>query len=323
MRILANLLFLSLIATLQAHEPPNLPLPPTPDMMSIVSAQAVTQHGKVFLFATNTKPVMATEAYTYSEQVPVTVEALDGQGNKVIKTEMRTVTKQGIRTITKYVSELKQFPVSGNDNLILTDATGRKLSDAEVMTKLAKPSFVIEFKGKPHAEFLKLMKPETVVVQWKTQQSAPAVPQPAGPAVMPVVPQPVKPETALATEKDLLDRTNAERKKAGVPSLVVDPLLQRAARQHATNMARQDKLAHTLDDKGVAERLTELGYRWSGCGENIAQGQRTPAHTIETWLNSEGHRENMLSVKFSRIGVAVVTAADGQHYWTMVLTQPR
>jgi uncharacterized protein YkwD len=324
MRMHAGLLILVLTSTLQAQQPPNLPLPITPDMMNVVSAQAVSQQGKVFLYATNSKPVMVTEAYTYTEPVPVTVEAVDSQGRKVTRTEMKTVTKQGTKTLTKYVSEMKQFPVTGNDNLILTDATGRRLSDAEVLSMLGKPSFVIEFKGKPHAEFLKLLKPETVVMSWKQEHIAPAVPQPVSPGkTMPPVPMPAKPAEATTTECELIEMTNAERTKSGLAPLMADPLLSIAARQHSANMARQGKLDHTLDEKGVDQRLTALGYRWSGCGENIAEGQRSPAQVIETWMNSEDHRNNMLSTKISRIGVAVANAANGQRYWTMVLAQPR
>lgn len=305
--------------------PSQLPLPPSPSTMNIQSAQAFVNQGKVFLYVTASEPVYESVTFTYCEPVQVKVLTDDGQGGKIEKNVTQTVTKQGTKTVSKYVFVTKQYTVTGNDTLLLSDATGRKLTDAEVLKALEKPAFIYEFKDQPHEAYLKSLKPETVVMRWKSQPVVPAVPQPARNGAMPVVPMPAKPQGEMpsATEKELVERTNAERKKAGVPNLVVDPLLLQAARQHSVNMARQDKLAHTLDDKGVAERLTELGYRWSGCGENIARGQRTPAQAIETWMNSDDHRENMLSTKYSRIGVAVVTAADRQRYWTMVLTQPR
>jgi uncharacterized protein YkwD len=159
---------------------------------------------------------------------------------------------------------------------------------------------------------------------------APVVPSPkSGPTgAPPVAPSPSPPATprggfeTSATEQEILDLANAERKKAGAPALIPSPLLIQAARWHSANMAKQDNLDHTLDGKGVAERLNDVGYTWSRCGENIALGQRTPVEAIVSWMSSPGHRNNLLGTDYTQIGVAVAATKDGQKYWTMVLARP-
>jgi uncharacterized protein YkwD len=312
---------------------PKLPVPPSNGSMSVVSAQAIADKGKLILFVMKNEPVTTVEKYTFTEQVPVKVLVDDGKGGKVEKTESKQVTKEGTRNITKYVSVMKQYPVTGNDNLTVTDATGKKLSDDEVRKALEKPVFAFEFTDKPNTDFLKTLKPETVVLAWKPVQHAPAaVPggglQPAPSTVPPPasVPPPAKPKGEFepsATEQDVIDRTNAERKKEGLPALAASPKLIQAARSHSANMARQGVLAHTLDEKTANRRVTDAGYKWTRSGENIAQGQRTPEEAVTAWMNSPGHRGNILTNEYTEIGVAVVEAKDGQKYWTMVLASDR
>lgn len=162
---------------------PKLPLPPYPGSMSVVSAQAVADKGKLSLFVVKNEPAIFTESFTFTEQVPVKVLKDDGKGGKVEKTVMESVTRQGARYITKYVPTMKQYLVSGNEKLTVTDVTGKKLSDGEVLKALEKPAFVFEFTDKPNADFLKTLKPHTVVLVWKSRQPTPpaAVPVPAAP----------------------------------------------------------------------------------------------------------------------------------------------
>ena len=120
------------------------------------------------------------------------------------------------------------------------------------------------------------------------------------------------------TEQKLLDLANAERKKANAPPLKAVPLLMNAARQHSANMATKGELNHELDGKGPAERLTDLGYQWRAVAENIALGQRIPQQAITTWMNSDGHRTNLLNSTYTEVGLALAKARDGSVYWTMV-----
>lgn len=124
------------------------------------------------------------------------------------------------------------------------------------------------------------------------------------------------------TENAVLEKTNAERKAAGIPPLAIDAKLLQAARSHSANMAKQEKLEHTLDEKTVADRVRATGYGYSRVGENIAHNQETPAEVLKDWMESEGHKKNILNADFTHIGVAVATNAKGERYWTQVFAAP-
>jgi uncharacterized protein YkwD len=65
------------------------------------------------------------------------------------------------------------------------------------------------------------------------------------------------------------------------------------------------------------------GYASGTWGENIAAGQRTPAEVVSSWMNSEGHRANILNSQFTEIGIGMVPSGDGTPYWTLVFARPR
>lgn len=125
-----------------------------------------------------------------------------------------------------------------------------------------------------------------------------------------------------ADEKRLIELVNAERQKADLPPLKANAKLMKAARGHSANMARKKQLAHDLDDKGPGERIQEVAYVPAGWGENCAAGQRTPAEAINCWMNSAGHRANILGGNYREIGVALAKSADGVFYWTQVFATP-
>jgi len=66
--------------------------------------------------------------------------------------------------------------------------------------------------------------------------------------------------------------------------------------------------------------LRQFGISWRAWGENIAAGQRTPEIVVDAWMNSPGHRANILSPNFSKIGVGYVTNSSGRPYWTQIFT---
>lgn len=126
-----------------------------------------------------------------------------------------------------------------------------------------------------------------------------------------------------ADEQAVLDDTNAERKKAGLDPLTVDAKLLAAARGHAANMAKTDRLDHTLDGLTAADRVKAAGYEFSRTGENIAWNQKTPKAAVAGWMQSAGHKENLLNTDFTQIGVAAAKNAKGEPYWVQVFGTPK
>ena len=125
------------------------------------------------------------------------------------------------------------------------------------------------------------------------------------------------------TVQAVIDRTNAERRRAGVPPLSSEPQLTAAAEAHARNMARQNRMSHTLDSESVVERTKAAGYRYRTVGENIAWNQPTAEAVVDDWMHSRGHRRNMLSGDFTQIGVAVANNSKGEPYWVQVFGKPK
>ncbi|NEP02731.1 MAG: CAP domain-containing protein [Symploca sp. SIO2E9] len=129
----------------------------------------------------------------------------------------------------------------------------------------------------------------------------------------------------LLTQKDyiveLLQLTNAEREKVGSPPLKLNAKLFRAAQRHAEDMAENNFFSHTgFNGSSMSDRLEEVGYSWKRIAENISAGQSSPEDTMERWMNSSGHRGNILNPQLKEIGIGYATNSRSQyrHYWVQV-----
>ena len=134
---------------------------------------------------------------------------------------------------------------------------------------------------------------------------------------------PSAPTGNVAFEAEVVRIVNEERGKVNCPALTADDRLTTAARGHSADMAARNYFSHTTPE-GVefATRITNAGYRWSGAGENIAKGQRTPADVMNSWMNSAGHKANILNCGFKNIGVGVAADTQGSLVWTQNFASP-
>jgi len=127
-------------------------------------------------------------------------------------------------------------------------------------------------------------------------------------------------------EERVFELTNETRKENKLLPYKLNPLLTKLAREHSENMARQNTLSHTLDDKGPAQRLKEGGYAGIGWGENIyggrGKGTRVAEEAQQWWMTSEGHRKNILSKGFREVGVGIVRSERGLLFFTVVFGNP-
>jgi uncharacterized protein YkwD len=125
-------------------------------------------------------------------------------------------------------------------------------------------------------------------------------------------PAPAPTSQAPASGTGILGRTNAARSDAGLPALGVNACLARMAQRHAQRLAAAGSLYH--QDLGAV--LSSCGL--SAAGENVAMNYTGPAGMVTQWMNSPGHRANLLSSRFSLIGVGVAQARDGAWYGVQV-----
>ncbi|MGK5443733.1 CAP domain-containing protein [Micromonospora sp. URMC 105] len=122
--------------------------------------------------------------------------------------------------------------------------------------------------------------------------------------------------------REVVDLVNAERAKAGCGKLSIDDKLMTAAQRHSQDQADHRNMSHTgSDGSDAGDRIERVGYSWRTYGENVAWNQKTPAEVMRAWMNSQGHRENILNCAFTEIGVGV--ASSNGPYWTQVFAAPR
>ncbi len=150
---------------------------------------------------------------------------------------------------------------------------------------------------------------------------------PASPsATLPPRPgQPSAPSAAAGRDVVLqvVALANAERARVGERPLTVDACLVLAAQRHSEDMAANSYMDHvSLDGRTMSDRATAAGYRYRVLGENVAAGQRSPAEVVAGWMNSPGHRRNMLNGEFTQIGVGYACGGSYGTYWTQVFGTP-
>lgn len=120
----------------------------------------------------------------------------------------------------------------------------------------------------------------------------------------------------VGTAAQVVAIVNKERGAAGCGPLKEDAQLTDAAQRHSDDMSARDFFEHTNPDGAdPGQRITDAGYRWSTYGENIARGQQTPESVMESWMNSPGHRANILNCAFKDIGIGTHKGPGGP-WWT-------
>ena len=116
-----------------------------------------------------------------------------------------------------------------------------------------------------------------------------------------------------------LEAVNAARVSGRRGPMRIDAKAQKAAERHARAMARAGRMAHELPGgPKFGKRMERDGIR-TLAAENVAWGQRDVAGAVTAWMNSSGHRRNMLDKRFDGVGVASAEGADGRLYWAMIL----
>ncbi|WP_221356104.1 CAP domain-containing protein [Streptomyces beigongshangae] len=131
--------------------------------------------------------------------------------------------------------------------------------------------------------------------------------------------RPLTPAGLARTTSEVLALTNAGRAAAGLPPLAEDPLLTRAAQAHSADMAARAFYSHTSPDGSEPwHRAAAAGSTRRTVGENIACGQRSPAEVVRGWMDSPGHRANILKPAFTHLGVGYAGGGAVGTYWTQL-----
>ena len=127
------------------------------------------------------------------------------------------------------------------------------------------------------------------------------------------------PSNAASFAQQVLTLTNAERANVGLAALTWDNTLAQVAGNHACDMIVRNFFAHdNPDGQNVGDRATAAGYTWTAIGENLAAGHQTPAAAVAGWMNSAGHKANILNASFTALGVGYREGGSLARYWVQV-----
>jgi len=119
---------------------------------------------------------------------------------------------------------------------------------------------------------------------------------------------------------EMLNLVNEERAKVGVSPLCYNQKLINAAQKHSNDMEEKDYFSHTgKDGSDPGDRIEREGYDWQSYGENIAWGQKSVSGVMNSWMNSSGHKANILSGSKTHFGAGW---AKNERLWTQVFSSP-
>ena len=129
-----------------------------------------------------------------------------------------------------------------------------------------------------------------------------------------------KPSTDFSSyQQQVLDLVNAERTKRGIAALTLDSSLSSVATKKSQDMVNKNYFDHTSPTYGSPfDMMKQVGISYRTAGENIAKGQKTPQEVVTAWMNSEGHRKNILNPDFTNLGVGIAKDSNGTTYWTQM-----
>ncbi|MGM8213169.1 CAP domain-containing protein [Virgibacillus sp. W0430] len=159
-------------------------------------------------------------------------------------------------------------------------------------------------------------KKETPAPQPKPEQPKQEAPAPQPKPTQPKQEQPTNEQHGQLSQFEIqvVELTNNERAKQGLAPLKIDTALSKVAREKSRDMAVNGYFDHNSPTYGSPfDMMRSYGISYRTAGENIAKGQRTPQEVVTGWMNSPGHRANILNGNYTHIGVGYVK--QGNH-WT-------
>lgn len=125
-------------------------------------------------------------------------------------------------------------------------------------------------------------------------------------------------ESVTSTQEEILSLVNKERKNQGLSTVELDWQVSRVAQTKSEDMANNNYFSHTSPTYGTPfQMLKSFNISYKTAGENIAKGQKTASSVMNSWMNSSGHKANILGSSYTRLGVGYYIK-NGTTYWTQI-----
>jgi uncharacterized YkwD family protein/spore coat assembly protein SafA len=130
-------------------------------------------------------------------------------------------------------------------------------------------------------------------------------------------------DNVKSLEQQVIDLVNKQRAAHGLALVKANWELCRVARYKSQDMINKGYFGHQSPTYGSPFTMMQsFGIRFSAAGENIAYGQRSPQEVMTAWMNSAGHRANILSPAYTQMGCGVAKTSSGTYYWTQEFIKP-
>ncbi|WP_198170721.1 CAP domain-containing protein [Actinoplanes awajinensis] len=157
-----------------------------------------------------------------------------------------------------------------------------------------------------------------------TQDLARAAADPIAASRTAVTAESVSASPLSPVQQQILALVNQQRVKAGCGAVTLDRRLIEAANRHAADMAKRAYFDHASPNgQKAGDRVENSGYHWRFYGENIAKGQDSPWAAMVAWMDSPGHRENILDCKLDQMGIGLALGHDKTPYWVQDFATPQ
>ena len=258
-----------------------------------------------------------------------TENCFSGNIGGILKTALTSCNTSGAdknKTAINLIEQLKStksIPNSGSSCAMtnsLLDLFGSKTKEVTPNASIKSPQDFINC----------IISPDKCPIKTTVPAKEPLIPQESHKPQEPQTPSkpqesqdPQKPQesdgknTALSRfEKEVVSLVNAERAKHGLSPLSANQKLSEAAKAKSQDMKDKNYFSHTSPTYGSPfDMIKSFGISYNYAGENIAKGQQTPQAVMNAWMNSEGHRKNILNPNYKQIGVGYVSAGN---YWTQM-----
>ena len=125
-------------------------------------------------------------------------------------------------------------------------------------------------------------------------------------------------------KNEIIKMVNSVRAEKNLPPLIENKKLNILADKKAKIMANENNLSHTAGGyKTFSDFLVENNVKFLAVGENIARNWKTSEEVMKAWLSSKGHKANIMSEKFTQIGVGKAISSNGDIYWVQLFIKPR
>lgn len=264
-------------------------------MLLVVAGLTVTSSVPNYLYAQEVSTETTAEETTTNNQVEASAE--ETASTEVAQTRGIKQKAKGIKVT---------WSTSSNCNVIKPSKPN-----------INKPSTNKPGVNKPGTSTPETNKPETSTPETSTPETN--KPETSTPETN--KPETSKPETNQAAfENEVLRLVNVERQKQGLSALQMDESVRNVARVKATDMYKNKYFSHTSPTYGSPfDMMKKFGITYKAAAENIAKGQTTPAQVVNSWMNSSGHRANILNAKYTHIGVGY--EANGNHWVQMFISK--